>query len=209
MTSDSHEPVVYIVDDDPSMLRSLQMVVADAGWTASLHESAEHFLAEYDAARPGCLVLDLKMPGMSGFDLLCELEQRAADLPIIFQTGHGDVTAAVRAMKLGAVDFLEKPVDHHVLVDRIRHAMELDQQRRRQREKQEPVIQALRQLTKREQEVLDLIVDGCGNKEIAAKLHRSIRTVENHRARILRKFDASSSTQLIGMVMSASEAYFA
>lgn len=201
----SHEPIVHIVDDDKAMLRSLRLVVESADLTARLFESAEQFLESYNPKATGCIVLDLKMAGMSGFDLYEQLRDGASHLPIIFLTGHGDVVAAVHAMKMGAVDFLEKPVDHHLLVDRIRVAIEIDVEQRRDQEEKEPVLQALRSLTPREQEVLDLVVDGQGNKEIAARLHRSIRTVENHRARILRKFDVRSSTQLISRVIQAKE----
>lgn len=196
------EPTVFVVDDDAAVRESLAMLLESAGLRVESYVSAREFLAEGDLSRPGCLILDIRMPGLSGLDLQDVLVERGVQLPVIMLTGHGDVPAAVRAMRGGAVDFLEKPFDSEVLLERIRQAFERDAELRRDSATQAALAERLSQLTQREREIMELIVAGNANKVIALDLDISERTVELHRARIMRKMGARSLAELMRMVLS-------
>lgn len=163
--------------------------------------SADDFLAKETRQRPGCLVLDIRMPGLGGLELQQELISRGNTLPIIFITGHGDVPMAVEAMQKGAVDFIQKPFRDQELLDRIRKALATDKKRREKRERVSQVADRLATLTKREREVFDLVVTGKPNKIIAYELDVSQRTVEIHRARVMEKMQAGSLADLVKMHM--------
>ncbi len=198
-------PTVFIVDDDPAVRESMGMLMDTAGLDSRGYPSARHFLAAYEPGDPGCLILDLRMPGMSGIELQAELERRGAMLPIIFLTAYADVPTAVGAVRAGAVDFLQKPVDGARLLKRIHDALGIDSRSRAQRIESESARERLARLTARETEVLRLVVAGHTNKAIARILGISRRTVETHRARIMRKSDAGSLPDLIRIVGAADQ----
>jgi two-component system response regulator FixJ len=197
------EPTVFVVDDDPAMQRSLRWLIESVGLRVTTYGTAEQFLAEYDRRRPGCLVLDVRMPGMSGLDLQDELARRDVSIPTIVLTGHAEVAMAVRAVKAGAVDFLEKPFSHQQLLDRIRQAVELDRQAREASSRRAGVLERVRHLTTREREVMELVVAGKANKEIAAELGLSPKTVEVHRAHVMEKMNVESLAELIRVALVA------
>lgn len=191
------DPTVFIVDDDPAVLRSLTALVKVLFPRVEAFASAAEFLAGYDRSRPGCLVLDVAMPGMSGLELHRKLTEEKVDLPVVFITGHGNVQMAVGAMQSGAVNFLEKPFREQDLWDSIRRAIDLDNQIRRRKMRRSNLEERLSKLTAGERDVLDLILSGKYNKEIAAHLNLSVRTVEDRRARIMKKMDAKSVAELV------------
>lgn len=197
----ANKPTVFIVDDDDPVRDSLKMLMRSVGLTAETFAGAAEFLEAYDPDRPGCLVLDIRMPGMSGMELQDKLNEVHAILPIIFITGHGDVPMAVKAIQYGAADFIQKPFRDQDLLDRINKAIEHDASNRAQLIETRDIEERLANLTPREKEVLDLIVDGRPNKVIAADLDVSQRTVEIHRARVMDKMRASSLAHLVRMVM--------
>ena len=194
-------PTVFVVDDDESVRGSLRFLLRSAGLEGRAFGSAREFLATYDPAQPGCLVLDVRMPGMSGFELQQELNLRGAIVPVIFITGHGDIPMAVEAMQHGAHDFLQKPFRDEDLIERVRRALEQDARTRAALEKHAGIRSRLESLTAREREVMALMVRGKPNKIIAHELGVSQRTVEIHRARVMEKSGASSLAQLVRMVM--------
>jgi FixJ family two-component response regulator len=196
-------PTVFVVDDDPAVRESMGMLMASAGLRACGYASGREFLAAYEPGAPGCLVLDLRMPGMSGIEVQQELDRRGATLPIIFLTAYADVPTAVGAVRAGAVDFLEKPVDGGRLLRRVQDALGMDSRSRARRSAAEEARERLARLTVREQDVLRLVVEGSSNKAIAKALGISRRTVETHRARIMRKTGAASLPDLIRIVGSA------
>jgi two-component system, LuxR family, response regulator FixJ len=196
------QPTVYIVDDDQATRKSLRWLVETLGVPVKTFHCAVSFLDAYDPSQPGCLVLDVMMPGMSGLELQQELRQRGIDIPVIVLTGYGDVASAVRALKNGAVEFLEKPFNDEVLLEQIRRALTLDSRRRGERGEKEIVRERISRLTPREHEILGLVVDGLSSKEIAARLDVSFKTVEAHRAKIMRKMEAESVAQLVRIVVS-------
>lgn len=193
-------PTVFVVDDDPAVRESMGLLMASAGLRSRGFSSAREFLTAYEPGTPGCLVLDLRMPGMSGIELQAEMERRSATLPIIFLTAYADVPTAVGAVRAGAVDFLQKPVDGGRLLKRVRDALGIDSRSRARRSEAEVARGRLARLTAREAEVLRLVVEGSSNKAIARNLGISRRTVETHRARIMRKTDAASLADLIRIV---------
>jgi FixJ family two-component response regulator len=195
-------PTVFIVDDDPAVRESMGMLMDSAGLDSRDFPSARDFLAAYEAGTPGCLVLDVRMPGMSGIELQEELDRRGAALPIIFLTAYADVPTAVGAVRAGAVDFLQKPVEGGMLLERVRDALGLDSLSRARRSEAEGARARLARLTARESQVLQLVVEGQTNKAIAKALGISRRTVETHRAHIMRKTDAASLPELIRIVWS-------
>lgn len=194
-------PTVFVVDDDEAVRSSLRMLLKSVGLTASACASAQEFLAAYDAEQPGCIVLDVRMPGMSGLEMQQELNVRGAMIPVIFITGHGDIPMAVEAMQHGAFDFLQKPFRDQDLLDRVQRALARDRQNRAQLKEKDRIRQRLDSLTPREREVLDLVTRGKANKVMAAELGVSQRTVEIHRARVMEKMGATSLAQLVRMVM--------
>ena len=202
-----HEPVVYVVDDDQGVRSSLQALVHSVGFKARGYDSAQAFLDEYDGASPGVIVLDVRMRGLSGLDLQEELLRRNTRLPVIIVTGHGDVPMAVRAMRAGALDFIEKPYRDQELLDRIQQGIEDDLARRRETAVRRAVGDRLEKLTPRERDVLDLVMQGKINKEIAATLGISLRAVESHRARVMERIEAGSVAELVQLVMLADPAF--
>jgi two-component system, LuxR family, response regulator FixJ len=190
------EPMVHVVDDDSAVRDSLRELVESAGLRAALYASAEQYL-EACQVSVGCLVLDIRMAELSGLDLLPILRDRACDLPTIILTGHGDVPAATRAFKQGAVDFIQKPFDPPELLRSIRAAMEQDRQARQRHAIQSDVAARTARLSAREREVMDLIVLGLANKQIAARLGIAERTVEDHRSRVMRTMEVDSVAQLV------------
>jgi FixJ family two-component response regulator len=194
---------VYVVDDDEAVRDSLKFLLDASGYAVELFDSAEAFLAGFDAASIACLVLDVRMPGMSGLELQEELARRGVKLPIIFITGHGDVPMAVATMKKGAADFIEKPFDQaalKALVERLLTRARTDAQTA---QKQRMNSALLGQLTPREQEVLGRIAAGRLNKQIAGDLGISIKTVEAHRANIMNKLRANTVADLMRVVLNA------
>ena len=193
---------VFVVDDNVGVRTSVRALLESAGLAVETYASGNEFLAAYDPQRAGCLVLDVRLRRASGLDLQDELRRRKALLPIIVLTGHGNVPTSVRALKAGAVDFLQKPVPPTVLLERIRAALESDRQARNVTSERTPVTERLAGLTPREREVLELLVAGQTSKEIAAALQVSVRTVEGHRRRVFSKMRVSSAAQLVGTVLS-------
>jgi FixJ family two-component response regulator len=199
----STEPVVFVVDDDSSVRKALKMLVRSIGLEAETYANAKEFLESFDPRRPGCLVLDVRMPGMSGLELQDRLVDLHASVPIIFITAHGDVPMAVDAMKAGAVDFLQKPFRDQDLNDRIQRALERDRMAREVTVEREEIERRLASLTSREREVMERVVAGSPNKAIASDLDLSERTVEIHRARVMTKMEAESLPHLVQLVMRA------
>ncbi len=195
------QTTVFLVDDDEAVRDSLSMLMRSVELTSEAYASAQDFLDAYDPERSGCLVLDIRMPGMSGMELQDKLVEQHAMLPIIFITGHGDIPMAVEAMQKGAVDFITKPFRDQDLLDRINQALEQDNESRSALMEKHQIVQRLDSLTPREKEVLNLVVEGKANKVIAGELGVSQRTVEIHRARVMEKMQARSLAQLVRMVM--------
>ena len=191
------EATVYVVDDDGSTRELLAWLMKRHGLRTELYADARSFLEAYRAELPGVLVLDLNMPGMSGLDLQRDLKERGVLLPVIFLSGGADVSNAVRAVKQGAIDFIEKPFDYHQVVALVDECIRRDAQARQERDRRRVACERLAQLTQREREVLDLVVGGKMNREIAEQLDISIKTVEAHRARIMEKLGADSVAGLV------------
>jgi two-component system, LuxR family, response regulator FixJ len=196
----SDEPTVFLVDDNPVALKALATLLKLVFPHIETYSSATEFLAAY-RQQPGCLILDVRMPGMSGLELHRKLVQDKVTLPVIFVTGHGDVPMAVEAMQMGAVDFLQKPVQDKKLWASIRRAIDLDAQNRRRRARRQLAEEKLSQLTSGEREVLNLILDGKTNREISKELDLSTRTIEDRRAKLMKKVGANSLAELIQLVM--------
>ncbi len=193
------EPAVFIVDDDDAVRRFLSGLIESVELRVEAYASARDFLAAYEPGQPGCLVLDVRMPGMSGLELQRELADRAIDLPVIILTGHGNVQLAVHAMQAGAIDFVEKPFDNELLLDRIQRAVAENVRAGGERTKRTEIAERIQLLTPREREVLDLVVAGQTNKGVARHLDISEKTVEIHRANVMRKMQAKSLAQLVKM----------
>jgi len=192
---------VVVVDDDEAVRASLQLLMKSVGLAVETHGSAAEFLAAYHQAQPGCLVLDVRMPGISGLELQEQLNLKGAIIPVIFVTGHGDVPMAVEAMQHGAFDFLQKPFRDQDLLDRIQRALARDRENRVQLLQKDLIRSRLESLTPREREVLQLMTRGRPNKLMAADLGLSQRTIEIHRARVMEKMHASSLAQLVRMTL--------
>ena len=195
------QSTVFVVDDDEAVRASLRLLLKSVGLPATAYSSAQEFLANYDPRHPGCVVLDVRMPGMSGLELQQILNMRGATIPVIFITGHGDIPMAVEAMQHGAFDFLQKPFRDQDLLDRVQRALERDDRTRQELKEKDRIRDRLTSLTPREHEVLALITRGKPNKVVAADLGVSQRTVEIHRARVMEKMGASSFAQLVRMVL--------
>ena len=196
---------VFIVDDDEAVRGSLRLLIRSVGLQAQAFGSAQEFLASYDARHPGCLILDVRMPGMSGLELQQELNRRGATIPVVFITGHGDVPMAVEAMQQGAFDFLQKPFRDQELLDRVQRALARDAESRASMAARAEILARLASLTPRETEVLRLVTNGKANKVVGAELGVSQRTVEIHRAHVMEKMKAGSLAELVRMVLDAEE----
>lgn len=199
----NQEATVFIVDDDDAVRESLAFLMKSVGLKAESFDSAQAFLDAYNPARAGCLVLDIRMPGMSGLELQDKLGQMGSILPIIFITGHGDVPMAVKAIKAGAADFVQKPFRDQELIDRIREVLEDDAHSRAEKLQRNEILRRMDTLTEREREVMEQVVDGKANKVVAIDLNVSQRTVEIHRANVMEKMKARSLAQLVRLVMKA------
>lgn len=195
------QPTVFIVDDDPGVRESLCMLVASIAQAAEAFASGRDFLSAVDPLRPGCLVLDLRLPGLSGLELQRQLALNGYVLPVIFISGHGDVPTAVRAMQDGAISFLEKPFRSQDLLECIQHALELDAANRSRQSENAVLVERLTTLTRREREVLACIATGKPHKSIAADLGISRKTLDVHRANIMRKLEAESVADLVRILM--------
>jgi two-component system, LuxR family, response regulator FixJ len=194
-------PTVYIVDDDNGVRSSIRVLMKSVGLPAVTHASAKEFLETYHPNQPGCLVLDIRMPGMSGLELQEALNEKGAVIPVIFITGHGDIPMAVEAMRHGAFDFLQKPFRDQDLIDRIQQALARDGEIRESLREHGRTRARISSLTPREKEVLELLTSGKANKMMAQDLGLSQRTVEIHRAHVMEKMGAKSVAQLVRMVM--------
>jgi len=194
---------VFVVDDDEAVRTSLRLLLKSVGLPVETFASAQEFLDQFDPDRAGCLVLDIRMPGISGLELQQHLNDRHSIMPIVFITGHGDVPMAVEAMQAGAVDFIQKPFRDQDLIDRINRALEKDREMRSELRERDEIRRRMSQLTPREREVLELVTQGKANKVIAGDLNVSQRTVEIHRARVMEKMGANSLAHLVRMVIEA------
>lgn len=204
MTTNEEDGTVYIVDDDEAVRKALSLLVRSVGLNVESYPSAQNFLDAYKSHRPACLVLDVRMPGMSGLDLQDRLQTMELTLPVIIMTGHGDVPMAVRAMKAGAVDFVEKSsYNDQALLDRIQVALKRDREWQRRSMLQRDVNVRMATLTPRERQIMELFVGGKPAKAIAYDLGLSTKTVETHRTKVLEKMGARSLVELTRMVLEA------
>jgi two-component system, LuxR family, response regulator FixJ len=201
VTTKDSQALVFVVDDDEAVRSSTKLLLKSVGLPAVTYSSAQEFLDNYDPLQPGCVVLDVRMPLMSGLELQQLLNIRGAIIPVIFITGHGDIPMAVEAMQHGAFDFLQKPFRDQDLLDRVQKALEKDRINRVQLREKTRIQERRESLTPREREILELMTRGKPNKVMAADLGVSQRTVEIHRARVMDKMGASSLAQLVRMVM--------
>jgi FixJ family two-component response regulator len=190
---------VFVVDDEPAVRNGLALLLRSAGLTAETFGSPEEFLARFDPGESGCLILDVSMPGLDGLALQLELAGRGSQLPIVFLTGNGDIPKSVRAMKQGAADFLTKPVDGERLLESVRQALETDRAGRRARFELTEIRRRLSTLTPREREVLEAMIAGMLNKQIAAYLGAAENTIKIHRARVMTKMGAGSIAEIVRM----------
>jgi two-component system, LuxR family, response regulator FixJ len=197
------KPVVYVLDDDDGMRNALATLIGTIGYDAVGFARPSEFLRDFDPQRPACLLLDVRMPEMSGLDVQRELNRRGAMIPVLLITGHGDVPMAVQAMKDGAFEFLQKPFRDQELIDGINRALRRDAENRQTQERNAEVNRRVATLTPREREVMDLVVDGRANKVIAIDLGLSERTVEIHRANVMEKMQAQSVAHLVKMHLMA------
>jgi FixJ family two-component response regulator len=193
------EQMVMVIDDDPSVLTAIAELLGALGLTSQTFSSGEEFLEADLPDLPRCLVLDVRLPGLSGLNLQRELSERKIDIPIIFITGHGDIPMTVQAMKAGAVEFLSKPFRDQDLLDAIEHATERDRLARRERRELERLDERYRSLTPREREVMQLVIAGLLNKQIAVELDLSEKTVNVHRGQVMHKMRADSLAELVRM----------
>lgn len=197
------QPTVYIVDDDAVSRTLMKLAVEEAGLHADAFESAEGFLASFNPTCPGCILLDVQMPGMGGVKLQAKLAEMGAHIPILFVSGSADVPTAVGVIKHGAMDLIQKPIEPHSLIAGVRQCLELDTVTRASEESNARVLELLSSLTPREREVMDLVVAGLANKQIACRLAVAEKTVEVHRGRVMQKMQVDSVAQLVRLAVSA------
>ena len=197
------EPIVFIIDDDDEVRDAIAFLMESVGLQAETYSSAELFSDDFDATRSGCIILDIRMKGMSGLMLQEHLSKQDIHPPIIFITGHGDVPMAVKAIKAGAIDFIQKPFNDQVLLESVYRAIEEDEKQRGKALQHAEIKLKLERLTPREREVLDLVVKGHRNKIIANELHISQSTVEVHRSRAMEKMEAKSLSDLMRIMLTA------
>ncbi|MEN8178434.1 MAG: response regulator transcription factor [Pseudomonadota bacterium] len=195
-------PNVFVVDDDEEVRNGLKLLLESVGLPVVCYASAPDYLRGFDASLPGCLVVDIRMPGMSGLDMQEKLAKEPIHPPVIVISGHGDVPMAVRAVKAGAVDFIEKPFRDQILLDSVHRAIEMDAKQRGEASRLSDIRERLDLLTPREKEVLQLVVIGRRNKNISEELGITLSTVEAHRSRVMEKMEADSLSQLMRMMLS-------
>ena len=196
---------IFVVDDDDAMRRALGTLLNTVGHKTALFSLPSEFLSRFKADEPGCLILDIRMPEMSGLEVQQQLNRLGAMLPVIFITGHGDVPMAVQAMKEGAYQFIQKPFRDQELLDHINHALQLDHENRKNLARRAEILRRVETLTPRERQVMDLVVEGTANKVMAIDLYLSERTVEIHRAKVMEKMCARSVAHLVKMHMTLTE----
>ncbi|GAA0850151.1 response regulator FixJ [Marinobacter pelagius] len=199
------QQTVYVVEDDEAVRDSLELLLKSDGKPVKTYESANAFLKDYSDKMAGCIVLDIRMPGMDGMELQKKLNEKHSILPIIFVTGHGDVPMAVDAMKEGAVDFIQKPYREEALLEKIEAALEQDLEQRKTLDEKQEIIRRIKSLTPREHEIMDRMIAGQANKVIAIELEISQRTVEIHRSRVMHKMGTHSLAHLVRMVLSVKD----
>ncbi|SNB56823.1 two component transcriptional regulator, LuxR family [Marinobacter sp. es.042] len=199
------QQTVYVVEDDEAVRDSLELLLKSDGKPVKTYESATAFLKDYSDKMAGCIVLDIRMPGMDGMELQKKLNEKHSILPIIFVTGHGDVPMAVDAMKEGAVDFIQKPYREEALLEKIEAALKQDQEQRKSLDEKQEIIRRIKSLTPREHEIMDRMIAGQANKVIAIELEISQRTVEIHRSRVMHKMGTHSLAHLVRMVLSVKD----
>ena len=197
------QSTVYVVDDDKLARESLEWLIESVGLPVKTFDSGQAYLDDYDKSSTGCLVLDVRMPDISGLDLHAKLKQDGCTLPVIIMTGHADVEMAVRAMKAGVYDFIEKPYNDSLMLERIQSAIAFDLDNRKEQERINSVKDRIATLTPREQEVLKYVLKSTANKVIASELGISIKTVELHRSNLMSKMQASSVTELVRLALIA------
>jgi len=199
-------PTVYVVDDDPGVLESVRWLLESVDLDVRTFDNPQDFLESFDdQAGPACLLVDIRMPGMSGLDLQDWLNREGHTLPVVFLTAHGDVPLAVRAMKSGALEFIEKPYNAQQLIDTVQHAIDTHRQQKVEGARRHRVYARVQQLTPREREVARMVVGGLSNKGIAGELGLSPKTVEVHRGRVMGKMGAASTAELVQMVYEAGQ----
>jgi len=203
--SEGQETIVYVVDDDRAVRESLRWLIESVGLEAATFEDPEMLLEACQPERCGCIILDVRMPAMSGLDLQEVLKQRGIEVPVLIVTGHGDVPMAVRALKAGAFDFIEKPYNDQLLLERVQQAIEQHRGKRQAQVRREELQRRLALLTPREREVMEGVVSGESNKHIARRLDLSIKTVEVHRANLMVKMQADSISTLVRMVLATEQ----
>lgn len=199
------QQTVYVVEDDEAVRDSLELLLKSDSKPVKTYESANAFLKDYSDKMAGCIVLDIRMPGMDGMELQKKLNEKHSILPIIFVTGHGDVPMAVDAMKEGAVDFIQKPYREEALLEKIEAALEQDLEQRKTLDEKQEIIRRVKSLTPREREIMDRMIAGQANKVIAIELEISQRTVEIHRSRVMHKMGTHSLAHLVRMVLSVKD----
>jgi FixJ family two-component response regulator len=197
------KPIVFIIDDDNAVRDASQTLIESMNIETRAFSNVQSFLDSYDPSQPGCLLLDVRLPQMSGLELQEYLGREAIHIPIIFISGHSNVSMAVRTLKAGAIDFLEKPFDDQRLLDSLQKALDVDKALRHEAHWRELILQYLRQLSRREEEVLRLLIQGKPNKVIAHEISLSTKTVETHRAHIMRKLGVNSLAGLVWMALTS------
>jgi two-component system, LuxR family, response regulator FixJ len=203
--SDDNQQLVYVIDDDEAVRDSMGMLLESAELPYRCFDNARSFLDEHDDSQRGCLVLDIRMPGMTGLELQQRLASIGSSLPVIFITGHGDVPMAVEAMRQGALDFLRKPVNETDFLERIAYALDLESGNWHQKVDREQIRERIDSLTERELEVFQLVAEGMANKAVAGELGISERTVEVHRSQVMKKLDARTLAQLVRIHLQAQQ----
>lgn len=197
------EATIYVVDDDPAVRHSVTRLLESVGRRVVSFASAPEFLDQYDPDQLACLVLDLRLPGVSGLELQRTLRERSVNMPVVFLTGFGDVPMAVQAMRAGAIDVIEKPFRHQALLNRVQEAVAAACEQDRERTRQADIRERFSVLTPREREVMDLVVDGKANKGIAVALDVSVKTVEFHRTNVMKKLGVDGVARLVRLVLSS------